>query len=174
MALTQTIATRTPRAPRQKLSEKSAEVFLKLVPNVSDGAQATHRFFATFLSAVAGIGLLMLLVLNILLAQDAFTLSELKAEAKIVADQREAINRQIDLASSPEALAKKAAELGMRRQPQTSAAGSAPHASTAPPPRSENSALPIHSSPLPQTGRRHQSFRKGCPSRPILHLLIRL
>ena len=117
MALTQTIATRAPRAPRaprQKLSEKSAEVFLKLVPNVSDGAQATHRFFATFLSAVAGIGLLMLLVVNILLAQDAFTLSELKAEAKIVADQREAINRQIDRASSPEALAKKATELGMR------------------------------------------------------------
>lgn len=114
MALTQTIATHASRAPRQKLSEKSAEVFLKLVPNVSDGAQATHRFFATFLSVVAGIGLLMLLIVNILLAQDAFTLSELKAEAKIVADQREAINRQIDRASSPEALAKKAAELGMK------------------------------------------------------------
>ena len=111
MALSQSIAT---RAPRQKLSERSAEVFLKLVPNVSDGAQATHRFFATFLSAVAGIGLLALLVINILLAQDAFTLSELKAEAKLVADQREAINRQIDRASSPEVLAKSAAELGMR------------------------------------------------------------
>jgi hypothetical protein len=85
-----------------------------LVPNVSDGAQATHRFFATFLSAVAGVGLLALLVINILLAQDAFTLSELKAEAKLVADQREAINRQIDRASSPEVLAKSAAELGMR------------------------------------------------------------
>ena len=114
MALTQSITTRAPRAPRQKLSEKSAEVFLKLVPNVSDGAQATHRFFATFLSAVAGVGLLMLLVVNILLAQDAFTLSELKAEAKIVADQREAINRQIEASSSPEALAAKARALGMR------------------------------------------------------------
>jgi hypothetical protein len=114
MALTQTIAVGAPRTPRQKLSEKSAEAFLKLVPNVSEGAQATHRFFATFLSVVAGIGFLMLLIVNILLAQDAFTLSELKAEAKIVADQREAINRQIDRASSPEALAKKALELGMR------------------------------------------------------------
>ena len=114
MALAHSTAVRAPRAPRQKLTEKSAEVFLKLVPNVSDGAQATHRFFATFLSVVAGIGLLILLAVNILLAQDAFTLSELKAEAKIVADQREAINRQIDRASSPEALAKKATELGMR------------------------------------------------------------
>ena len=114
MALSHSTAVRAPRAPRQKLTEKSAEVFLKLVPNVSDGAQATHRFFATFLSVVAGIGLLILLAVNILLAQDAFTLSELKAEAKIVADQREAINRQIDRASSPEALAKKATEIGMR------------------------------------------------------------
>jgi hypothetical protein len=114
MALPQSAAVRAPRAPRQKLTEKSAEVFLKLVPNVSDGAQATHRFFATFLSVVAGIGFLILLVVNILLAQDAFMLSELKAEAKIVADQREAINRQIDRESSPAALAKKATELGMR------------------------------------------------------------
>ena len=114
MALPQATAVRAPRAPRQKLTEKSAEVFLKLVPNVTEGAQATHRFFATFLSVVAGIGLLILLAVNILLAQDAFTLSELKAEAKIVADQREAINRQIDRESSPTALAKKATELGMR------------------------------------------------------------
>jgi hypothetical protein len=102
------------KAPRQRLSEKSVEVFLKLVPSVSEGRQATHRFFATFLSVVAGIGLLILLAVNILLAQDAFTLSALKTEAKIVADQREAINRQIEAASSPEALAAKAQSLGMR------------------------------------------------------------
>ena len=102
------------KAPRQKLTEKSVGVFLKLVPSVSEGTQATNRFFATFLSAVAGIGLLILLAVNILLAQDAFTLSELKAEAKVVADQREAINRQIASASSPEALAAKAQALGMR------------------------------------------------------------
>ena len=102
------------KAPRQRLTEKSVEVFLKLVPSVSEGTQATQRFFATFLSVVAGIGLLILLAVNILLAQDAFTLSELKAEAKIVADQREAINRQIEAASSPEALAATAQSLGMR------------------------------------------------------------
>ena len=102
------------KAPRQRLTEKSVEVFLKLVPSVSEGRQATHRFFAIFLSVVAGIGLLILLAVNILLAQDAFTLSALKTEAKIVADQREAINRQIEAASSPEALAAKAQSLGMR------------------------------------------------------------
>jgi hypothetical protein len=114
MALLNSVATKSVRVPRQKLAAKSAEAFLKLVPNVSEGAQATHRFFAIFLSAVAGIGLLALLAVNILLAQDAFTLSELKAEAKVVADQREAINRQIESVSSPEALAAQAQALGMR------------------------------------------------------------
>jgi hypothetical protein len=114
MALLNPAATQNVRVPRQKLAAKSAEVFLKLVPNLSEGAQATHRFFAIFLSTVAGIGLLILLTVNILLAQDAFTLSELKAEAKVVADQREAINRQIELVSSPAALAAQAAALGMR------------------------------------------------------------
>jgi hypothetical protein len=114
MALLNSMAAQSVRAPRQKLVAKSAEVFLKLVPNVSEGAQATHRFFAIFLSAVAGIGFLILLTVNILLAQDAFTLSELKAEAKVVADQREAINRQIESVSSPAALAAQAEALGMR------------------------------------------------------------
>jgi hypothetical protein len=114
MALLNSAALKAPRVPRQKLSEKSVQVFLKLVPSVSEGTQATHRFFATFLSAIAGVGLLMLLAVNILSAQDAFQLSALKAEAKVVADQREAINRQIEAASSPEALAAKARWLRMR------------------------------------------------------------
>jgi len=114
MALLNPAATQNVRLPRQKFAEKSAEVFLKLVPKLSEGAQATHRFFAMFLSAVAGIGLLILLALHILLAQDAFTLAELKAEAKVVADQREAINRQIESVSSPAALAAQAEALGMR------------------------------------------------------------
>ena len=114
MALLNSTAIKAPRLPFQKITEKSVQAFLKLVPSVSEGTQATHRFFATFLSAVAGVGLLILLAVNILLAQDAFTLSELKAEAKVVADQREAINRQIEAASSPEALAAKAQSLGMR------------------------------------------------------------
>jgi len=114
MALLNSTAIKAPRVPFQKITERSVQVFLKLVPSVSEGTQATHRFFATFLSAVAGVGLLILLAVNILLAQDAFTLSELKAEAKVVADQREAINRQIEAASSPEALAAKAQSLGMR------------------------------------------------------------
>jgi hypothetical protein len=99
---------------RKILTEKTAEVALKLVPEPSVGKQADRRFFAIFVSIVGVLGLLLLLLINTLLAQDAFKLSELKAEAKLVSDQREAIAREIDAISSPEALAQKAAELGMK------------------------------------------------------------
>jgi hypothetical protein len=48
------------------------------------------------------------------LAQDAFTLANLKVEAKQVADQRDAINRAIDSFEAPENLAAAAVSLGMR------------------------------------------------------------
>jgi hypothetical protein len=84
------------------------------VPNVSDGKQADRKFFAIFVSVVGGIGLMLLLLINTLLAQDAFELTNLKLEAKLVSDEREAIARQIDKISSPEALAKSATALGMK------------------------------------------------------------
>ena len=59
------------------------------------------------------IGFLALLGVNTLLAQDAFVLSELKLESKMIADQREAISRKMELYSSPQALANQAAALGM-------------------------------------------------------------
>ncbi len=99
---------------KEKFAQKSTEVALKLVPNISPGAQANRKFFAVFVSAVGAAGLLLLLVINTLLAQDAFVLTHLKLEAKMVSDQREAIARQIDAQSSPEALAHAAAALGMK------------------------------------------------------------
>ena len=111
-----TSAVRKPALSRSKeiVTQKSAQALLKLVPDVSTGARATHRYFATFLSVVSGLGLLVLLFVNTLLAQDAFTLSNLKIEAKMVADQRDAVTRKIDSYSSPESLAKAATALGMK------------------------------------------------------------
>ncbi len=110
MALTATAGTRS----REKFAQKSTEVALKLVPDISPGAQADRKFFAIFVSAVGATGLLLLLIINTLLAQDAFVLTRLKLEVKMVSDQREAIARQIDAQSSPEALARSAAALGMK------------------------------------------------------------
>ena len=99
---------------KEIFAEKTSQVALKLVPDLSDGKQADRKFFAIFVSVVGGIGLMLLLLVNTLLAQDAFELTSLKLEAKLVSDEREAIARQIDKISSPDALAKSATALGMK------------------------------------------------------------
>jgi len=99
---------------KEIFTEKSSQVVLKLVPDVSSGKQADRKFFATFVTVVGVIGLMFLLLINTLLAQDAFELTSLKLEAKLVSDEREAIARQMDKISSPDALAKAATELGMK------------------------------------------------------------
>ncbi len=99
---------------KEIFAEKSSQVVLKLVPDISSGKQADRKFFATFVTVVGAIGLMFLLLINTLLAQDAFELTGLKLEAKLVSDEREAIARQMDKLSSPDALAKAATELGMK------------------------------------------------------------
>jgi hypothetical protein len=99
---------------KEIFAEKSSQVVLKLVPDMSSGKQADRKFFATFVTVIGAIGLMFLLLINTLLAQDAFELTHLKLEAKLVSDEREAIARQINTISSPEALAKAATDLGMK------------------------------------------------------------
>jgi cell division protein FtsB len=99
---------------KEIFAEKSSQVVLKLVPDLSSGKQADRKFFAKFVTVVGVIGLMFLLLINTLLAQDAFELTSLKLEAKLVSDEREAIARQMDKLSSPDALAKAATELGMK------------------------------------------------------------
>lgn len=96
------------------LAQKSSQVVLKIVPNLSDGKQADRKFFAIFVSTVGVAGLMFLLFINTLNVQDAFKINNLKIEAKMVSDQREAIAREIESQASPEALARLATALGMR------------------------------------------------------------
>jgi hypothetical protein len=111
----QQVASKKPAAKvKKQVSERTAEIISGLFTEVTPGARATHKFFATFLTVVGLVGFLTLLGINTLLAQDAFTLSNLKIEAKSVADQRDSINRQIDSHAAPEKLAAAAAALGMR------------------------------------------------------------
>ena len=99
---------------KEIFAEKSSQVVLKLVPELTSGKQADRKFFAKFVTVVGVIGLIFLLLINTLLAQDAIELSNLKLEAKLVSDEREAIARQIDTISSPDSLAKAATGLGMK------------------------------------------------------------
>jgi hypothetical protein len=98
----------------RQLVETSAKVIHATFPQVSKAQQASTKYFAIFVTSVSVAGFMALLGINTLLAQDAFTLSNLKLEAKLVADQRDAINRSIDSHSAPESLARAAAALGMK------------------------------------------------------------
>jgi hypothetical protein len=99
---------------RELIAEKTNQVALKIVTNDSESKQADRKFFALFISVSGVVGVAVLLLINTLLAQDAFELSRLKAESRLVSDQREALARAIEYSSSPSALARSAAALGMR------------------------------------------------------------
>jgi hypothetical protein len=98
---------------RKSVSDSASRAALQLVPNFSNGETADRRVFVVFLSLVGGIGLLLLLVINIFLAQDAFELHKLQAQVVTLNDQRDAVLKQIATASSPEVLSAKAIKAGM-------------------------------------------------------------
>lgn len=99
---------------KRQVVETTAKVIQGAFPQVSVAQQASRKYFAFFVTGVSVAGFMALLGINTLLAQDAFTLSNLKIEAKMIADQRDAINRQIDAHAAPDALANKAEALGMK------------------------------------------------------------
>lgn len=98
---------------KQLVAERSSRAVLRLVPDMNTGERADRKTFVIFLSMIGGIGLLLLLAINTMLAQDAFELHRLQTQATTLSDQREAVMRQIDLASSPEVLAARAIAQGM-------------------------------------------------------------
>jgi cell division protein FtsL len=97
-----------------RVAQKSTRAALRIVGDVSAGEQANRKFFALFISALGAVFLLGLLFINILLAQDAFELSKLKADLKASSDQYEAVSHEIERLSSPAVLAEKAQKLGMK------------------------------------------------------------
>lgn len=103
---------------RKIVAQKSAQAALRLVPDVAPGEKVDHKYFVTFVSVVAAAGLLLLLTINTLLAQDAFELHRLNQQVTTLSDQKEALMRQIASVSSPQKLASTAKSLGMI-EPQT-------------------------------------------------------
>ena len=99
---------------KQRVIERSSEVALRLVPKLDTNKRADQKTFILFLTAIGALGLIVLLFVNTLLAQDAFKLSKLQLEARLLTDQREAYVRQLDRISSPMNLAKAATEMGMK------------------------------------------------------------
>jgi len=105
-------------APALKISrkivrEQANKAVLRLVPDIKQVEVAADRTFGIFLGAIFTAGLLALLVINTALAQDAFILKDLKQQAQVLTDQREAILREVARKSSPDQLSQSAAQLGM-------------------------------------------------------------
>ena len=99
---------------KRKVIERSSDVVLRLVPKIDIDKRADQKVFILFLTGIGALGLVSLLFVNTLLAQDAFKLSKLQLEARLLTDQREAYIRQLDRISSPMALAAAATEMGMK------------------------------------------------------------
>ena len=98
---------------KRQVVDRTAQVIYATFPKMSVAQEGSRKYFAIFLTTAGSLGFLALLAINTLLAQDAFTLSNLKIEAMMVAYQRDAINREIYAKSAPNALANAATKLGM-------------------------------------------------------------
>jgi hypothetical protein len=96
-------------APAAPLARRRA--LLTVVP-VGETA-ASRAPFAAAVVALLVTGLIGLLVLNTVLAKEAFTLYALQVEGRKLADTEQVLTREVEALRAPAALAEKAAALGM-------------------------------------------------------------
>ncbi|OON77635.1 hypothetical protein [Streptomyces tsukubensis] len=125
----------------------------------SGPSTAARTPFVLLVVLLLGGGLITLLLLNSSLNEGSFRLSELKKQTTDLTDEQQELQRDVDAYAAPDALAKRAAELGMvpggtpafldgdgkvRGVPSPAALSSAP-----PPPRS---AAVVAPAPAPSSG----------------------
>ncbi|WP_326788297.1 FtsB family cell division protein [Streptomyces sp. NBC_00151] len=75
--------------------------------------QAARTPFVLLVVLLLGGGLIGLLVLNSALSEGAFRLDDLQKETKSLTDEEQALQRDVDDYSAPDALQRRARELGM-------------------------------------------------------------
>jgi hypothetical protein len=83
----------------------------RLMP--SGPSTAARTPFVLLVVLLLGGGLITLLLLNSALNQDSFKLSELKKKTTELTDEQQALQRDVDSYSAPDALERRARELGM-------------------------------------------------------------
>ncbi|WP_236073203.1 septum formation initiator family protein [Streptomyces tardus] len=79
----------------------------------ANGPGAARTPFVLLIVVLLGSGLLGLLLLNASLNQGSFELSKLKKQSKLLSDERQELQGQVDGFSAPDALDKRARELGL-------------------------------------------------------------
>ncbi|MFF5102475.1 hypothetical protein [Streptomyces sp. NPDC000134] len=77
------------------------------------GGQAARAPFVLLVVVLLGGGLLVLLVLNSALSEGSFQLDDLKQQTKELTDEEQGLQRDVDAYSAPQALQRRARELGM-------------------------------------------------------------
>ncbi|MEU6758727.1 hypothetical protein [Streptomyces sp. NPDC046685] len=77
------------------------------------GGQAARMPFVLLVVALLGGGLISLLLLNSALNEGSFQLTKLKKETTVLTDEEQALQRDVDAYSAPDALQRRAQELGL-------------------------------------------------------------
>jgi hypothetical protein len=85
----------------------------RLIPGTASPGQAARTPFVLLVVLLLGGGLIGLLVLNSAISEGSFKLDDLQKETKSLTDEEQALQRDIDAYSAPEALQRRARELGM-------------------------------------------------------------
>ncbi|MXQ64052.1 hypothetical protein [Actinomadura rayongensis] len=112
-----------PRTEPRTDARTEARTDARVEPRVERAARpargsAPRAPFVLLIVGLLGGALVSLLLLNTVLAEDAFTLTRLQRDNKILAQQKQGLEEEIAREESPESLRKKAEQLGMR-QPDT-------------------------------------------------------
>ncbi|MFF9006015.1 hypothetical protein ACF087_09270 [Streptomyces goshikiensis] len=130
--------------------------------------------FVLLVVALLGGGLISLLLLNSALNEGSFQLTKLKRETTALTDEEQALQRDVDGYSAPDALQRRAHELGLVPGgspvfigPDGKVAGSAAAASEPPPPSAPPSPAPsAASSTAPSAAAGAQAPAQAPPSAP--------
>ena len=85
----------------------------RLFPAATGPGQAARAPFVLLVVLLLGGGLIGLLVLNSALSEGSFKLDDLQRDTKSLTDEEQALQRDVDAYSAPEALVRRARELGM-------------------------------------------------------------
>nr|WP_203615327.1 hypothetical protein [Streptomyces sp. SID13726] len=85
----------------------------RLFPGPTGSGQAARTPFVLLVVLLLGGGLIGLLVLNSALSEGSFKLDDLQRDTKSLTDEEQALQRDIDAYSAPDALVRRAHELGM-------------------------------------------------------------
>jgi hypothetical protein len=101
------------RAPDRTASRPVAKSRPRLVLVAPPRSSAGRLPFAILIGAVLVGGLVTLLMLHTIAAQDGFTVNKLQAQQKVLNDQLQSLQTQVQTDSSPTTLREQAAALGM-------------------------------------------------------------